>query len=66
MITRAVRVKVLVFVVVSLLGVAYVSVRYVGLGESRVAETVEVRWPSGRVGRYDGLRADVQDRKSVV
>jgi len=33
-ITRAVRVKVLVFVVVSLLGVAYVSVRYVGLGES--------------------------------
>jgi phospholipid/cholesterol/gamma-HCH transport system substrate-binding protein len=33
MITRAVRVKVLIFVVVSLLGTGYVAVRYVGLGE---------------------------------
>ena len=29
-----------------------------GLGEAVAVESVEVRWPSGRVGRYDGLRAD--------
>jgi phospholipid/cholesterol/gamma-HCH transport system substrate-binding protein len=34
MITRAVRLKVLVFLIVSLLGTGYVAVRYVGLGES--------------------------------
>ncbi len=31
---------------------------HVGLGEAGEAQSVEVRWPSGRVGRYDGLKAD--------
>ena len=29
-----------------------------GLGEARRVESVEVRWPSGRVDRYAGLAAD--------
>ncbi len=29
-----------------------------GLGESPTIEAVEVRWPSGRVDRYKGLKAD--------
>jgi phospholipid/cholesterol/gamma-HCH transport system substrate-binding protein len=34
MITRSVKIKVLIFIVVSLLGTGYVAVRYVGLGEN--------------------------------
>ena len=29
-----------------------------GLGDSVLIESVEVRWPSGRIDRYTGLAAD--------
>jgi phospholipid/cholesterol/gamma-HCH transport system substrate-binding protein len=42
MITRLVRIQVLVFIAVSLLGVAYVGVRYVGLGDALLHRSYSV------------------------
>ena len=33
-----------------------------GLGEARMVESMEVRWPSGQVDRYEGLLSDQEYR----
>jgi phospholipid/cholesterol/gamma-HCH transport system substrate-binding protein len=49
-ITRTVRIQVLIFVVVSLLGVAYIGVRYVGLGDRLLGRTYTVNLDLGSAG----------------